>query len=158
MTYRSLWLLSRKIKADRKANAYLLLTEPRKQEAVKYLKINWHPESNVIASVYSVNNAIIRLTQERWFHITDYHKELCNFQLEVLLAVADPENVYFSPKGMQPNFAAVKSFGRLADYGLARNLTVHYRELEASTGFILTAFVMSDKKLKKKFILWQRLK
>lgn len=122
------------------------------------MKINWHPEPNVIATALSINNVRIRLTQERWLHITDYHKELLNFQLEILLTIANPDNVYFSPKGMQPNFAAVKVFDRLADYGLAKNLTIHYKEVDTSTGFILTAFVMSDKRLKKRFNVWQKLK
>jgi hypothetical protein len=122
------------------------------------LKINWHPEPTVIASVCSINRATIRLTQERWLHITEYHKELSDFQLEILLTVANPDMVCISPEGMQPNFAAVKSFDRLAEYSLATNLVIHYKELEASTGFILTAFVMSDKKIEKRFRLWQRLK
>ena len=108
--------------------------------------------------VVSINNVKVRLTQERWLHIAEYHRELINFQLEILLTIAEPDRVFFSPTGTQPNFAAVKLFDRLADYGLARNLTVHYKELSGSNGFILTAFVISDKKLKKRFRLWQRLK
>jgi hypothetical protein len=100
----------------------------------------------------------VRLTQERWFHIVEYHNELVNFQLEILLAIAEPDKVYCSPTGAQPNFAAIKFFDSLADYGLAKNLTVHYKELPTSSGFILTAFVISGKRLKKRFRLWQRLK
>jgi hypothetical protein len=106
----------------------------------------------------SINNVKVRLTQERWLHIAEYHRELINFQLEILLTIAEPDRVFFSPTGAQPNFAAVKVFDRLADYGLAKNLTVHYKELPGSSGFILTAFVISDKRLKKRFRLWQRLK
>lgn len=122
------------------------------------MKITWHPEPNVIATVTSVNNVEIRLTNERWFHIAEYHRELINFQLEILLAIAQPDKVYYSPAGMEPNFAAVKVFDRLADYGLAKNLTVHYKEPPKPSGFILTAFVISDKKLDKRFRTWQRLK
>ena len=122
------------------------------------MKINWHPEPNVIAIVLSTNNVNVRLTLERWLHIAEYHRELENFQLEILLTIAEPDFVYCSPTGAQPNFAAVKVFGRLADYGLATNLTVHYKELSKSSGFILTAFVISDRRLKKRFRLWQRLK
>lgn len=96
------------------------------------MKITWHPKPNVIASVPSVNSVAIRLTQERWLHITEYHKELSNFQLEVLLTIADANSVYSSPHGTQPNFAAVKSFSRLLDYDLAENIVVHYKELEDS--------------------------
>jgi hypothetical protein len=101
------------------------------------LRINWHPEPNVIALALSINNFRIRLPQERWLHITEYHKELLDFQLEILLTIANPDNVFFSPKGMQPKFAAVKVFDRLADYGLAKNLIVHYQKVEAPTAFII---------------------
>jgi acetylornithine/succinyldiaminopimelate/putrescine aminotransferase len=122
------------------------------------MKIEWHPESNVVATVKSIDNTSVRLTEERWLHIVEYHKELANFLLEVLLTVTEPDRVYQSPSGMEPNFAAVKTFDRFADFGLAKNLIVHYKELSQSNGFILTAFVMSDKTLKKRFKLWQKLK
>jgi len=122
------------------------------------LKITWHPEPDVIATVTSINNVKVRLTNERWLHIAEYHREVENFQLEILLAIAQPDKLYHSPPGTEPNFAAVKVFDRLADYGLAKNLTVHYKEPAGSTGFILTAFVISDKKLSKRFRTWQRLK
>jgi hypothetical protein len=122
------------------------------------LNIIWHPEPGVIATLPSINNVKIRLTSERWLHIAEYHRELANFQLEILLAIAQPDKLYHSPAGTEPNFAAVKVFDRLADYGLARNLTVHYKEPVGCTGFILTAFVISDRKLSKRFRTWQRLK
>ena len=124
----------------------------------KNLKINWRPEPNITAMVTSINNMNVRLTEERWLHIAEYHRELVNFQLEILLTIAEPDRVYRSPAGMEPNFAAVKVFDRLADFGLAKNLTVHYKEQAGSSGFILTAFVISDKRLKKRFRLWQRLR
>jgi len=76
----------------------------------------------------------------------------------VLLTVTEPDTVYLSPSGIEPNFAAVKVFNRLADFGLQKNLAVHYKELQGSNGFILTAFVISDKRLKKRFKLWRKLK
>ena len=35
---------------------------------------------------------------------------------------------------VKPNFAAVKVFARLVEFGLARNLVVHYREVSPSNG------------------------
>jgi hypothetical protein len=81
----------------------------------------------------------VRLTEERWLHIVEYHRELVNFQLEVLLTIAEPDRVYFSPTGMEPNFVAFKVFDRFADFGLSKNLAVHYREVSQPNGFILTA-------------------
>lgn len=122
------------------------------------LKVSWHPEVNVIAEVQSINNVRVRLTEERWFHIVEYHGELGSFQPEIMMSVAEPDNVYFSPVGVKPNFAAVKAFVRLVELGLAENLVVHYRESSQSNGFILTAFVMSGKRLNKRFGLWQKLR
>ena len=120
--------------------------------------ISWQSEPNTIGSVLSINNVRIRLTQERWLHITNYHKELIDFQLEILLTISNPDNVYSSPEGTPSNFAAVKAFNRLTDYGLSTNLIVHYKEVDGSTGFILTAFVMSDKRLNKRFSSWHKLR
>ena len=122
------------------------------------MKIGWRPEANVIAEVESINNVPVRLTEERWLHIVEYHGELGNFQPEVLLTVAEPDQAYFSPVGVEPNFAAVKAFARLVELGLAENLVVHYKEVSESNGFILTAFVMSDKRLSKRFKLWRKLR
>lgn len=122
------------------------------------LRITWHPEPGVIAVVTSMNNVPIRLTEERWLHIIEYHRELEPFQPEILLATVDPDELYFSPPQLKPNFAAVKVFIRLVKFGLAKNLVVHYREVSQSNGFILTALMMSDKRLKRRFKLWQRLK
>ncbi len=120
--------------------------------------LKWHPEPHVVAEAKSINNVYVRLTEERWLHIAEYHRELENFQTEVLLTIARPSRVYLSPKGVEPNFAAVKTLNRLAEFGLAKNLCVHYKELSQSSGFILTAFVISDKRLNKRFRLWQKLR
>lgn len=106
------------------------------------MRIIWHPEPNVVAVAISANNVPVRLTVERWLHIIEFHRELEEFQPEVLLTVADPDSLYYSPSGVKPNFAAVKVVNRLAEVGLARNLVVHYREVSLSNGFILTAFVI----------------
>ena len=122
------------------------------------MKISWHPRPDVIAVVMSVNGVPIRLTEERWLHIIEYHRELEPLQQEVLLTVAEPIKLYFAPPPMEPNYAAVGVFPKLVEAGLARNLVVHYREVSPSDGFILTALVISDKRLEKRFKLWRRLR
>ena len=82
--------------------------------------------------------------------INEFQSEGKTFSFEV--------SVYSSPEGTPSNFAAVKAFNRLTDYGLSTNLIVHYKEVDGSTGFILTAFVMSDKRLNKRFSGWHRLR
>jgi hypothetical protein len=41
----------------------------------------------------SKNNLPIRLTDERWIHITEEHAELAGYLMDVLEAVADPERI-----------------------------------------------------------------
>ncbi len=112
----------------------------------------------MIAVVTSANNVPVRLTEERWFHIIEYHRELEPFQPEILSVIVDPDRLYFSAPTLKPNFAAVKVFARLVEFGLARNLVVHYKKVSPSNGFILTALVMSDRRLDRRFKLWRRLK
>jgi hypothetical protein len=70
--------------------------------------ISWQSEPNTIGSVLSINNVRIRLTQERWLHITNYHKELIDFQLEILLTISNPDNVYSSPEGSRRRSCAAR--------------------------------------------------
>jgi hypothetical protein len=44
--------------------------------------------------VKSKNDVPIRLTEERWFHITEEHSEMAGYYFEVLEAVEEPEAVY----------------------------------------------------------------
>ena len=43
--------------------------------------------------VSSKNGLPIRLTDERWAHITEEHAELAGFRYDVLEAIADPERI-----------------------------------------------------------------
>ena len=52
-------------------------------------------------SVASVNNVSIRLTDERWTHITEEHSELAGMRFEVLETVANPARIY---QGSAKNF------------------------------------------------------
>lgn len=122
------------------------------------MKIVWHPEPYTVAIAMSNNNVPIRLSVERWYHIIEFHRELEGFLPEILLTVADPDSLYHSPSGVKPNFAALKVLNRLVEAGLAGNLVVHYREVSPSNWFILTAFVMSSDRLKRRFKSWRKLR
>lgn len=122
------------------------------------MRIRWRPAPGVVAVVVSTSGVPIRLTEERWFHIIEYHAELEPFQSEVLLTIAEPDALYVSPPGLKPNYAAVRMFSKLRERGLAKSLVVHYREVSRTDGFILTALVISDERLVRRFKLWQRLK
>ena len=43
-----------------------------------------------VERAYSVNGVPIRLTYERWFHITENHDDLASYYFEVLEAVEKP--------------------------------------------------------------------
>ena len=83
--------------------------------------------------VLSRNNVPIRLTDERWVHITEEHCELAGMRLEVLDTVANPLRILVG--GAEELLA-------LREISLGKYLVVVYREFEKD-GFIITAFLTS---------------
>jgi hypothetical protein len=83
-------------------------------------------------TVQSKNGIPIRLTSERWAHITEGHNELAGMRDDVLEAVASPKKIL---AGNDVELLALREVesGKL--------LVVAYRESE-SDGFIITAFVI----------------
>ena len=47
----------------------------------------------MLETVSSKNGVLIRLTDERWAHITEEHCELAGLRLEILETVANPSRV-----------------------------------------------------------------
>jgi hypothetical protein len=85
----------------------------------------------VIAIVPSKNGVAIRLTDERWTHITEEHGELAGLRLEVLDTVANPSRVL---EGREGTLLAVRELEP------GKHVVAVYRELEQD-GFIITAFM-----------------
>jgi hypothetical protein len=54
---------------------------------------------------YSVNNVLIRLTEERWKHISPGHPEMASYFDEILETIEKPDAVY---KGEKGEFIAVR--------------------------------------------------
>jgi hypothetical protein len=95
--------------------------------------------------VLSIQHVPIRLTDERWVHITEEHCELAGMRLEVLETVANPELIVAGGAG---ELLAVR------ELDLGKHLVVVYRESE-NDGFIITAFLTSKTKfLKRRKQLW----
>ena len=46
------------------------------------------------SAVRSKNEVPIRLTTERWIHITEEHSEMAGYYFEVLETIEDPEAIY----------------------------------------------------------------
>jgi len=49
--------------------------------------------------VRSKNGVLIKLTEERWFHITEEHSEMAGYYFEVLETVEEPEAIYEGKAG-----------------------------------------------------------
>ena len=99
-----------------------------------------------IEIAYSVNGVPIRLTHERWFHITENHDDLASYYFEVLEAVENPE---FIMRGNKGSLKATKNMGR------DKWLVVIYREASKQDGFIITAYFLDEKP--KGDIIWRRM-
>jgi hypothetical protein len=79
----------------------------------------------------SRNNVPIRLTDERWAHITEEHAELAGMRLEILETIVRPARILAGRRG---ELLAVR------EIETGKFLVVAYRELE-NDGFIITAFL-----------------
>ena len=81
--------------------------------------------------VMSKHGVPIRLTDERWVHITEEHSELAGLRAEVLETVTVPSRIL---AGKADELLAVRSLepGKL--------LVVVYREVRED-GFVITAFL-----------------
>jgi len=79
----------------------------------------------------SRNGVPIRLTDERWAHVTEEHSELAGLRQEVLEAVAQAERVF---EGGAGELLAMK------EVEIGKWLIVVYREGKED-GFIITAFL-----------------
>jgi hypothetical protein len=99
----------------------------------------------MLGLIYSVNKVPIRLTDERWTHITEEHCELAGLRLEVLETVAIPNRVLAGGEG---ELLAVRELSP------GKHLVAVYREW-ADDGFIITAFLTSKiKALRRRKQLW----
>jgi hypothetical protein len=93
----------------------------------------------------SKNGVIIRLTDERWAHISEEHAELAGLKLDVLETVADPERILGGNAG---EWLALR---KQTD---GKILVVVYRE-DVGDGFIITAFLTRrEASLNRKKQLW----
>ncbi len=94
---------------------------------------------------YSVNNVPIRLTYERWYHITENHDDLASYFHEVLDAIENPELIV---QGNEKTFKAVKNIGK------RKWMVVVYKESSKNDGFVITAYFLSKKPKGKP--IWKR--
>jgi len=96
--------------------------------------------------VKSKNAVPIRLTEERWIHITEEHSEMAGYYFEVLETVEEPEAIY---EGKMGECIAVRE----VDNG--KYIAVVYRELSKGDGFVITAFLTRRRRqLERRRKIW----
>lgn len=102
----------------------------------------------MIGYAISGNNIKIRLTEERWFHITESHDYLSGLSDIVLDTVNSPEVIL---KGKKEELFAIKRFNN-------KYIIVIYKEVSKEDGFVITAFISSniEKLRKKRKAIWKR--
>lgn len=96
----------------------------------------------------SKNDVLIRLTEERWFHITEEHSELAGYYFDVLETVEEPEAIY---EGKTGECIAVREIEK------GKYIMVIYKELSKEDGFVITAFLTRRRKqLERRREIWKR--
>lgn len=99
-------------------------------------------------TVQSKNGVPIRLTQQRWLHITEEHSEMAGYYFEVLETLQEPETIY---EGKIEELLAVKEIEP------GKYLVVVYNELNKNDGFVITAFLTRRiKQIERRRKLWPR--
>ena len=101
-----------------------------------------------IGTARSLNKVIIRLTFERWFHISENHLELTGAAFEALETVNNPDIIV---GGYAGEMLAVKKINK-------KYLVSIYKETTKKDGFVITAFYTTDIKslLKNRKTIWQK--
>jgi hypothetical protein len=85
--------------------------------------------------IRSINNVPIRLTDERWQHITTRHPELIDQQEKLLETIARPEQIQAGDTG---KLLAIRFYPQPPL--TSKFMVVAYREVSVDDGFILTAY------------------
>jgi len=99
----------------------------------------------MLATVTSLNNVPIRLTEERWMHILEEHGELAQMQQQILDAVAKPARILAGSVGELLAIREVEP---------GKWLVVVYRE-NNDDGFVITAFLTRrERSLNRRKQLW----
>jgi hypothetical protein len=96
----------------------------------------------------SKNDVRVRLTEERWLHITEEHSEMAGYYFDVLETVEAPDAIYMGKAG---ECIAVRELEK------DKYVVVVYRELSKEDGFVVTAFLTRRRKqLERRRKIWPR--
>jgi len=99
----------------------------------------------------SKNNVPIRLTVERWHHISMGHPEIADYYYEILNTIENPLIIY-----QADNDGLIALSANLEN--ISKFIVVVYKETSLTDGFIITAFLSNkEQKFTKKTIIWKHL-
>lgn len=98
--------------------------------------------------IHSPNGVPIRLTEERWLHITEEHSEMAGYYFEVLECVEAPEAVY---QGKAGECIALRKIEE------EKFVVAVYKETSRKDGFVITAFLTKrSEQFSRRTKLWPR--
>ena len=102
----------------------------------------------MIGYALSKNGIKIRLTKERWFHITESHDYMSGLSDFVLDVINNPEMIV---EGDRKELMAIKKFNN-------KHIVIIYREVNDKDGFVITSFTTSqiEKVKKDRNIKWKK--
>lgn len=95
-----------------------------------------------MATARSVNGVTIRLTNERWQHITERHGALRGRQTDAIGVIESPDGVY---EGREETLMAIRREETLY-------LVVIYKETSVADGFVITAYV--TRRFAQRKLIW----
>lgn len=98
----------------------------------------------------SKNNIPVRLTEERWHHISTGHPEIADYYFEILETIESPSIIF---EGNNGGLIAVSNKLEQID----KFIVVVYKETGLNNGFIITAYISNkEQKFEKKKIIWKQ--
>jgi hypothetical protein len=98
----------------------------------------------------SINRIPIRLTDERWHHISIGHPEMADFYYEIFETIENPVIIYYGNSGEL--IALSKEHQPSGKF-----FVVVYREVNNNDGFVITAFLSNKQPFfEKKEIIWKQ--
>ena len=98
----------------------------------------------------SKNNIPIRLTKERWHHISTGHPEIADYFFEILETIENPRIVC---EGNRGELIAVSYKHEQTN----KFIIVIYKEVDLKDGFIIAAYLSNqEQKFEKRKVLWKQ--
>jgi len=97
---------------------------------------------------FSKNGVPIRLTSERWLHITTGHPEMADSYYDILATIEEPDVIYQGDQGAKISVKEVTDANK--------GLVVIYKETDDTDGFVITAYLTKKMQtFKTKKIIWK---